>query len=94
VPRLTGVAALTAPLQAKLNLSRHATTAGDVQCLSAPGRRIRFFLKENPAREILHTRQVELNGFIHSMLTGTVLEEKEYRYFGPRVYSSFVEGVE
>ena len=33
---------------------------------------------------------VEWNGFIHSMLTGTPLEEKDYRHCGPRAYSGFI----
>jgi hypothetical protein len=65
-------------------------TADGFQRFTALDGRVKFILKENPAREVLHTRQVELNGFIHSMLTGTPLEEKEYRYFGPRVYSEFI----
>ena len=38
----------------------------------------------------LHTRLVEWKGFIHSMLTGTPLEEKDYRHCGPRAYSGFI----
>ena len=34
-------------------------------------RRIEIILKKNPGGEILHTVQVEKNGFIHTMLTGT-----------------------
>jgi hypothetical protein len=53
--------------------------------------RVQFFLKENPKKAILHTRQVELNGFIHAMLTGTPLENYGYLYFGPRVYVPWIE---
>ena len=52
--------------------------------------RIHFLLKQNPTKAILHTRQVELNGFIHAMVAGTSLESKDYVYFGPRVYESFI----
>lgn len=52
--------------------------------------RVLFLLKENPERAILHTRQVEWNGFIHAMLSGTDREEKGYRYFGQRVYERFI----
>jgi hypothetical protein len=51
---------------------------------------VKFFLKENPAKEILHTRQVELNGFIHALLTGTPRENQGYAYLGPRVYDDLI----
>jgi hypothetical protein len=54
------------------------------------GGRVVFLLKENPKREILHTVQVERNGFIESILSGTNLEEKDYHYFGPRAYAKFI----
>jgi hypothetical protein len=53
-------------------------------------RRIEFIFKPNPEGKIYHTRQVEYNGFIHSMLSGTRHEQKGYRYFGERAYSDFV----
>ncbi|HET6406922.1 MAG TPA: hypothetical protein VFG14_03495 [Chthoniobacteraceae bacterium] len=53
--------------------------------------RVQFLLKENPTKSILHTRQVELNGFIHAMLTGTPLANYGYLYFGPRVYDAWIE---
>jgi hypothetical protein len=48
---------------------------------------VEIVLRENPDKLILHTRQVELNGFIHSMLSGTRNENKGYTYFGERAYS-------
>jgi hypothetical protein len=33
---------------------------------------------------------VEWNGFIHAMLTGTALENRDYTYFGPRVYDRWI----
>ena len=53
-------------------------------------KRIGFFFKTNPAQKIYHTQQVELNGFIHSVLFGTVNENRGYRYFGPRAYNRFI----
>lgn len=53
--------------------------------------RIKFILKKNPGREILHTVQVELNGFIHSMLIGTKLESVDYKYYGERAYNNFIQ---
>jgi hypothetical protein len=52
--------------------------------------RICFWLKENPNHQIFHTVQVEKNGFIESLLSGTPLEGKRYRYFGARAYSRFI----
>jgi hypothetical protein len=43
--------------------------------------RISFVLKTNPDQIILHTVQVERNGFIHCMLTGTDYEEQNYTYY-------------
>jgi len=54
------------------------------------GNRIEFVLKPNPGGKIFHTQQVEYNGFIHSMLSGTRHEQKGYRYFSERAYSDFV----
>ncbi len=55
--------------------------------------RISIVLRENPDRAILHTVQVEKNGFIHTMLTGTGLEEKGYTYYGDRVYDDLKSGM-
>jgi hypothetical protein len=52
---------------------------------------IQFFFKTNPDRKIFHTVQVELNGFIHSILCGTKYDSKKYRYYGARAYSGFIE---
>lgn len=53
--------------------------------------RIKIILKQNPARAILHTVQVELNGFVQTNLSGTPLEEIGYTYYGSRAYSDFVQ---
>lgn len=53
--------------------------------------RIEFLLKKNPNRLIFHTVQVELNGFIHSMVSGTLQENNGYKYFGERAYSQFIQ---
>jgi hypothetical protein len=53
-------------------------------------RRIEFIFKPNPGGKIYHTRQVEYNGFIHSMLSGTRHEQRGYRYFGERAYSGLI----
>lgn len=56
----------------------------------AQKKKILFVFKKNPEGKIFHTQQVELNGFIHSMLSGTRNEQKSYSYFGKRVYYEFI----
>ncbi|MGE5315938.1 MAG: T9SS type A sorting domain-containing protein [Acidobacteriota bacterium] len=53
--------------------------------------RIKVILKQNPTRAILHTVQVELNGFIQTMLSGTSLEEQGYAYYGARAYTPWIQ---
>jgi hypothetical protein len=53
--------------------------------------RIQFYFKTNPDRKIYHTTQVELNGFIHSVLCGTKYDSKGYRYFGRRAYADLIQ---
>ncbi|NUN08795.1 MAG: fibronectin type III domain-containing protein [Ignavibacteriaceae bacterium] len=53
--------------------------------------RIRFFLKQNPLRIILHTVQVELNGFIQCTFSGSENEGIGYTYYGQRAYSSLIQ---
>ena len=53
--------------------------------------RVQFFLKPNYDRGIYHTRQVELNGFIHSVLCSTRYDSKNYKYYGNRVYDDLME---
>ncbi|MDB6124777.1 MAG: hypothetical protein JWQ71_3770 [Pedosphaera sp.] len=52
--------------------------------------RMQFLLKENPEKKIFHTVQVERNGFIHGMVSGTTNEGKGYVYFGPRAYTNWI----
>lgn len=56
-----------------------------------PERNIWFFFKSNPDRGIYHTQQVELNGFIHSILCGTKYDSRNYRYYAGRAYGGFIE---
>jgi len=65
-------------------------TNADFQKFSALDGRLQFILKENPEKKIFHTVQVERNGFIHSMVSGTTNEGKGYEYFGPRAYSNWI----
>ena len=52
--------------------------------------RIQFMLHENPEHQILHTVQVERNGFIQAMVSGTALEGRGYAYFGALVYTNWI----
>ncbi len=60
----------------------------------ALGGRMKILLKKNPEQKILHTVQVERNGFIHTMLTGTLPESDGYEYYGERIYSDLVQADE
>jgi len=53
-------------------------------------RQIEFLLKENPEKKILHTVQVERNGFIQALLSGTPDEGKGYEYMGERAYTNWI----
>ena len=54
-------------------------------------KRVQFFFKTNPDRKIFHTTQVELNGFIHSILCGTIYDSKRYKYYEGRAYTELIE---
>jgi len=64
--------------------------AGGLQRHTALGGRVEFLLKENPEKAVLHTRQVELNGFIHALLAGTERAGQGYVYLGPRAYGEWI----
>jgi hypothetical protein len=63
-------------------------TTNGLKNSSALNGRIQFLLKENPEKRILHTVQVERNGFIQSLLSGTPDEGKGYEYLGERAYTN------
>ncbi len=52
--------------------------------------RISFKLLRSPEGLIWHLVLVEKNGFIDSALTGTALEERGYRFWGPRAYCEYL----
>lgn len=64
--------------------------SGDLLRVRGLGGRLTFLLMENPERAILHTVQVERNGFIESLLAGTERAGVGYTYFGDRAYRGFV----
>ena len=69
------------------------TRSGDDSMIiyKSADKRIEFFFKTNPDRKIFHTQQVELNGFIHSVLCGTKYDSKKYYYYSARAYSEFID---
>ncbi len=69
----------------------NSETNGGLETFTALGGRIKFLLKENPERKIYHTVQVERNGFIEAMVSGTTNEAKGYQYFGDHAYDQWVE---
>jgi pimeloyl-ACP methyl ester carboxylesterase len=69
-----------------------ARTNSGIQQFRAADGRVQFLLKENPERKILHTVQVERNGFIHALVTGSTNENRGYEYFGSRAYGKWVTG--
>ena len=64
--------------------------ANSLERSTALGGRVTFLLRDNPDRKVLHTVQVEKNGFIESVLSGTNLEGIGYTYFGDRAYTRFI----
>jgi len=58
---------------------------------SALGGRIEFLLRDNPEKKIFHTIQVERNGFIQTMVSGTTNEGNGYTYFGERAYGKWIQ---
>ena len=74
----------------QFNLTRRSS--GGLERVTALDGRITFLLKDNPERKIYHTVQVERNGFIEAMVSGTANEGKGFTYFGERAYESWIEG--
>ena len=66
-------------------------TNADPQVFTALHGRVKFLLKENPDKKIFHTVQVEKNGFIQSILSGTPHEGKGYDYFGEAAYTKWIQ---
>ncbi len=66
-------------------------TNGSLETHTARQGQVEFLLHENPGRKILHTVQVELNGFIQAMLSGTDLAGQGYTYFGSRAYTNWIQ---
>jgi len=67
------------------------STHGGIETVRSMDKKLQFFFKPNPDRAIYHTQQVELNGFIHSVLCGTKHDSENYTYYGRRAYSNLIE---
>jgi len=75
----------------KREVTFESATVNGLQTHRALAGRLQLLLKENPEKKILHTVQVERNGFIHSMLSGTPAESRGYEYLGGRAYDRFIQ---
>jgi hypothetical protein len=73
------------------DLSFSSSSTDSLILFNSDDQRVRFFFKINTDRGIYHTQQVELNGFIHSILCGTKFESKKYTYYGRRAYADLIE---
>ena len=82
--------AMIKDIGARFTLTRE--TNAPLERVSALDGRITFLLTENPERKILHTVQVERNGFIEAMVSGTTNEGRGYTYFGERAYGKWIPG--
>ncbi len=80
-------------MEEKLSSAFRITTITDslfIKYIGLDGR-IEFNLKLNPNNQMWHTVQVEDNGFIQTMLSGTKNEGEGYTYWGPRAYNQFIQ---
>ncbi len=68
-----------------------SATNGGRETFFALDGRIEFLMKENPEHKVFHTVQVERNGFIHALLSGTPVAGKGYEYFGERAYTNWIQ---
>jgi len=61
-----------------------------LETYQALNQQVLIILKQNPDRGIYHTQQVELNGFIHSLIWDRTPLVSDYTYFGERVYEIYI----
>ena len=62
-----------------------------IVCHAADRHRVYFYARKNPERQIYHTILVERNGYIHSLLAGTPLESRGYRFMKTPAYRAYVQ---
>ena len=73
------------------DFSFSASTTDSLIIFKTDNHAVQFYFKINLNRGIYHTQQVELNGFIHSVLCGTPYDSKKYRYYSERAYSDLIK---
>ncbi|HEX3800973.1 MAG TPA: hypothetical protein VH413_19935 [Verrucomicrobiae bacterium] len=82
--------AMLKDLGSELKFTSQTNAATGIETYAALNGRVEFLLKENPDQKIFHTVQVERNGFIQSLLSGTPHEGQDYIYFGDRAYTNWI----
>lgn len=80
--------AMLADLSSQFHFTRR--TNGSLERISDAHGQVEFLFRENPEQKIYHTVQVERNGFIQSLLSGTLHEGNGYEYFGDRAYTNWI----
>ncbi|NOT51806.1 MAG: hypothetical protein HOP10_11085 [Chitinophagaceae bacterium] len=80
---------LLSHLQKDISFNRSSTDS--LIIYKSEDKQMQFYFKLNLNRGIYHTQQVELNGFIHSVLCGTKKDSKKYSYYSARAYSDLIE---
>jgi hypothetical protein len=79
----------------RTNLAGHfefkSRVTGELETSTALSNRVQLLLRDNPERKIWHTVQVERNGFIQSMFSGTSFEGDGYEYLGARAYTRWID---
>lgn len=76
----------------KKNMKRltwNKTKNDSIIYFTADNRRIQFYSRKNPERQIYHTILVERNGYIQSVFSGTKYEGKGYQFMGKRAYDAY-----
>lgn len=70
-------------------LKWNKTESDSIIYYTANQRKIQFFSRKNPERQIYHTILVERNGYIQSVFSGTQYEGSGYKFMGKRVYDAY-----
>lgn len=76
----------------KKNMKRltwNKTENDSIIYFTANNRRIQFYSRKNPERQIYHTILVERNGYIQSVFSGTKYEGARYQFMGKRAYDAY-----
>lgn len=77
-------------LKKNLKSARWTKTENDSSVhYAACGRRVQFYFRKNPERQIYHTVLVERNGYVQSVLSGTGYENDGYEFMGRKAYDAY-----